>query len=157
MKTQLIYTVLVVLFFMASCSSTKPTVEKTLDVKNKVQSKDFTLNVNYANPMSGHNVYLTSGYDLRIKNDSAFAYLPYYGRAYSASYGGDGGIQFAEPMSGYIVEENKKSDRWNIHFSVKSKVDSYVVYIHLFNNGTATVSVNSTNRQTITFNGELKD
>ena len=103
MKTLFIHFGLAALLFLVSCSSSK-TLPATVDkVTQKVQSKDFVITVNYANPLRGQQIYLTSDYDLRIKNDSAFAYLPYYGVAYVAPYGiSEGGIKFSEPVNDYL-------------------------------------------------------
>jgi len=157
MKSIFIHPLLMVLVFMASCSSTKSTTESIREITHKVETKDFTIEVNYANPMSGPQIYLTNGYHLRIKNDSAFAYLPYYGVAYSAPYGGEGGIKFAELMSNYSCLKTKKADGWNIHLKVKTMENGYDITVNIFNNRNSTITVNSFNRQTITFTGELKN
>lgn len=157
MKTQMKYSVWLLLGILVSCSSMKTTPQKIQEVTQKIQSKDYTISVRYANPMRGSQFYLTSDYDLRIKNDSAFAYLPFFGVAYSAPYGGgEGGIKFAEPMKEYSLFSNKKSDGWEIRFKVKAKEDYYEFFMSVFNNGSAMITVNSINRQGITFTGDLK-
>jgi predicted component of type VI protein secretion system len=77
MKTKLIFYALLVLF--AACSSLKTAPDVIREITRKVESKDYTIAVNYANPLRMRPVYLTSEYEVRIKNDSAFAYLPYFG------------------------------------------------------------------------------
>jgi len=157
MKTFFKQIAIMVLFFSVSCTSLKTTPESKNEITQKVQVKDYTVIANYANPMRGKQIYLTSGYDLRIKNDSAFAYLPYFGVAYSAPYGGgEGGIKFAEPIHEYSVKSNRKSDGWDIHFKIKGKETDYEIYLNIFNNGSSMFTVNSFNRDAITFNGELK-
>lgn len=157
MKLKRINLALVVLFLIASCSTTKTTDSKILEVTTKVESKDLTVDVKYANPISGSQINLSYGYDLRIKNDSAFAYLPYYGVAYSAPYGGEGGIKFAAPMTDFTCVKNKKGDGWDIRFKVRAKENGYDIFLSIFNNASATITVNSFNRQPIIFTGELKD
>jgi hypothetical protein len=156
MKTQIKYATILLLVYVVSCSSLKTTPQKIQEVTQKIQSKDYTIVVKYANPMRGRQIYLTSDYDLRIKNDSAFAYLPFYGVAYSAPYGGEGGIRFSEPMKGYTVLSNKRSDGWEIRFKVKAKENDYEIFMSIFNNGSAMITANSFNREAITFTGELK-
>ena len=157
MKTQLIYYTFMLLFFMTSCSSSKTTLEIKNEITKKVESKDFTVNVNYANPLRMKQVALTSEYDLRIKNDSAFAFLPYFGVAYVAPYGSsEGGIKFAEPMTDYSITPNKKSTGWDIQFKIKSKQTSYEFFMNVFNNGSTTFIVSSFERDAITFHGEVK-
>jgi len=157
MKTLLICPVCMLLFFMLSCSVSKTTPETISEITKKVESNDFTVKVNYANPMRGRQIYLNSDYDLRIKNDSAFAYLPYFGVAYIAPYGSnEGGIKFAEPVINYTNTPTRKKDGWNIRFRVKSKDITYDVLMNIFNNGNASIDFNSYNRDAISFNGAVK-
>jgi len=156
MKSQFVNVSLMVLVIMSSCSLTKTTPEVINEITRKVQNKDFIIEIKSANPLRMRTVFLTADYDLRILNDSAFAYLPYFGVAHTASYGGDGGIVFGEPMSNYTITPNKKNNGWDIRFKVKSKENSYDFYINVFNNGSSSFTVNSYNRDVISFIGEIK-
>ncbi len=157
MKTQLMYSTFVLMLFLTACSSTKTTSETISAITRKVESKDITVTVHYANPLRMRQIVLTSEYDLRLKNDSAFAYLPYFGVAYSAPYGSsEGGIKFAEPMNDYAITPNKKSNGWDIHFKIRSKEDIYEIFMNIFNNGSALFSVTSQKRDMISFSGEIK-
>ena len=147
----------VLLFFMAACSSTKTATKTIGEITRKVESKDVTITVHYANPLRMKQVVLTSEYDLRIKNDSAFADLPYFGVANSAPYGSsEGGIKFAEPMKDYVITPNKKSTGWDIYFKIRSKGGTYEVFMNIFNNGSTSFSVTSQQRDMISFNGGIK-
>lgn len=157
MKSIVINLALVVLLFISSCTSTKTTASKVQTVNTKVQAKDYTIMVRSAIPMGGISIHLSYNYELRIKNDSSIAYLPYFGVAYSAPYGGDGGIKFAEPTKEYTYVRRKKSDGWDIRFKVRAKEDIYDFFVNIFENGSSTIIVNSNNRQPITFYGELKE
>lgn len=157
MKSQFINISLIVLVIMSSCTLTKTAPETISEITHKIESKDFTVAVNYANPFRMRPVYLTSEYDLQIKNDSAFAYLPYFGVAYVAPFNSsEGGIKFAEPMSNYSITPNKKSNGWDIRFNIKSKVSVYDIFMNVFNNGSTTFTVSSYERDMITFNGDVK-
>jgi len=157
MKTQLMYPTFVLLFFMAACSSTKTATEASGEITRRVETKDVTVTVHYANPLRMKQVVLTSEYDLRIKNDSAFAYLPYFGVAYSAPYGSsEGGIKFAEPLKDYVITPNEKLTGWDIHFKIRSSEDTYEIFMNIFNNGSASFSVTSQKRDMISFSGEVK-
>ncbi|MDD5185708.1 MAG: DUF4251 domain-containing protein [Paludibacter sp.] len=157
MKTQIIHFGLAALLFLVSCSSSK-TLPATIDkVTQKVQSKDYVITVNYANPLRGRQIYLTSDYDLKIKNDSAFAYLPYYGVAFVAPYGiSDGGIKFSEPAKEYSIIPNKKNNGWDIRFKITTREYQYQFFVNIFNNGRSSFTVSSNQRDAISFTGELK-
>lgn len=157
MKTQLMCLTFVLVLFMTACSSTKTTTETISEVTQKVELKDVTVTVHYASPLRMRQVVLTSEYDLRINNDSAFAYLPYFGVAHTAPYrSSEGGIKFAEPMIDYVISTNKKLNGWDIHFKIRSKGDTYEIFMNIFNNGNASFSVTSQQRDMITFSGEIK-
>ena len=75
------------------CAQTKKEKreQKEKEVKELIESKRFTIDVNRAIPMGGRSLNLTSPYSLEMRGDSAISYLPYFGRAYSAPYGGGDG------------------------------------------------------------------
>ena len=157
MKSLFNHAVILFLVFMTSCSTLKTTPVAIGEITKKIESKNFTVVVNYANPMRMKQRYLTSEYDLHIKNDSAFAYLPYFGVAYSAPYGmGEGGIKFAELMKDYSMVPTKKKNGWDIRFKIKDTENSYDISLSVFNNGRAMVVVSSYSRDLITFTGEVK-
>jgi len=157
MKTQFSCIVALLLFFMSSCSTFKTAPETIKEITRKVESKDFTIMVNSAYPMRMKPVNLTSEYDLRIKNDSAFAFLPYFGVAHVAPVDpSEGGIKFAAPMTDYKITPNKRSTGWDIQFRVKSNLSVYDIFMNVFNNGSSTIMIHSYDRDAITFNGEVK-
>ena len=142
---------------MTSCAALKTSPETILEITHKVENKDFTVGVSSANPLRMRPVYLTSEFEIRIKNDSAFAFLPYYGVAHTAPFdSNESGIKFTEPMIDYVVKSNKKLNGWDIYFKVKSKTTQYKVLLNIFNNGSSTVTVNLQERDMISFNGEIK-
>lgn len=156
MKTFIQLFAVMVLVFMTSCSTTKTTPETIERISRKVETRDFTVKVRYANPTRWRQVNLTSDYDLRIKNDSAFSYLPYFGVAYSAPYSPmDGGIKFAEPMNDYSKVANKRGDGWIIKFKVNTRDYNYSIVMEIFNNGSASFTVSSYQRTQINFHGEV--
>ncbi len=156
MKAIISYSVLVVLLYLSSCSTTKNTIETVQQITQKVESKDFTIKVNYALPMRMKQIALTSDYDLKIKNDSAFAFLPYYGVAHVAPMNpSEGGIKFNEKLTDYNIRQNKKKDGWDISFKVKTRENNYQIYLNIFNTGNSTITINSYERDAITFYGNI--
>ncbi len=154
--------ILVFLALSLSACSTQNQVKSEKDhaliqqVNEKVQAKDFAIEVNAANPMRGKTIFLSSGYDLIIRNDSAIAYLPYYGRAYSVPYGGDGGIKFQEKMKEYSATPKKNDGEWSVKFKIDVPGYNYMISMDIFSNGKSTINVNSDQRESISFSGEMK-
>lgn len=145
--------IIAVLFLFPSSTAFSQT-EK--EVKNMVESKQFVFVAEFALPMSGRSVALNSQYDLTISGDSAIAYLPYYGVAYSAPMNSDeAGIKFASAKSDFFSVVAKK-DGWDISLTPKDISGSQKLSLHVSSNGRSTLQVTSVNRQPISFTGYIK-
>ncbi|MDR0938128.1 MAG: DUF4251 domain-containing protein [Mediterranea sp.] len=130
--------------------------QKKEAVRQAIASKEYTINVDRALPMGGSSISLTSSFSLRIKNDSVFSYLPYYGRAYSVPYGGGKALNFNAPIQEYSLTTNRKGTA-TIRFRATTDEDSYDFRAQVFDNGSASIDVTMRNRQAIHFQGELAD
>lgn len=128
--------------------------QKEKTVKEIVNSGRIKIDVNRAVPMGGRSVNLTSPYSLEIHGDSIFSYLPYFGRAYSAPYGGGEGLTFKE-VSTEKERTSKKKGRSEIKFRVKTQEDVYTFRVEVYPNGLATINVMPVNKQAITFYGNV--
>lgn len=124
-------------------------------VKEAIDSKDFKINIDRMQPMRGGSRTLTSNYSLKIKNDSVFSNLPYFGVAYSIPYGGGKGLNFNEPTSKYKIEHLKKG-KVRIDFETRSEGDNYKYSLTIFPSGSASINVLPTNRQSISFIGDME-
>lgn len=128
--------------------------QREMEVKETVESGRFTIDVNRAVPMSGRSVNLTSPYSLELRGDSVISYLPYYGRAYSAPYGGGKGLNFQEQAS-EMEQTQKKKGSTELKFRVRTDEDVYAFRVEIFPNGSSTINVTPVNKQGITFYGEI--
>ncbi|NDV66720.1 DUF4251 domain-containing protein [Bacteroides sp. 224] len=125
-------------------------------LKEIINSGDYTIDVNMAHPQSGKTINLTSRYSVKVKNDSVFSYLPYFGRAYSIPIGSGSGsaLIFDSPIKEYKVEYIKKGAA-RIKFSAQTSEDTYNFILTVHPNGSSSVAVNMNKRQSIDFMGEL--
>ncbi len=119
-----------------------------------VESKNFVFKARTANPMGARSVNLTTEYDVTIQNDSVYCYLPYYGRAYSAAYGGESPMNFQLPVNDYSMEKTKKG--YDVKFTVKRGTDRIDFSFRIMETGSTTLQVNSTNRQSIAYFGNIE-
>ncbi len=94
---------------------------------------------------------------LKLRNDSAYAYLPYFGVAYRARMDSKGGIQFEDIRYNEKITVNDKKKQVLWFFEGKNDFDQYKCTLTLFPNGTATLVVISNYYQSITYDGEIKD
>ncbi len=127
--------------------------DAALNVQEILETKNFIFKAETVSPARGRTRQLTTEYDVVVKPDTVICYLPYFGRAYTAPIDpSDGGIKFTSAEFNYILEKRKKQ-RWDLTITPKDARDVQALYFTIFENGRASLRVNSTNRQGISFNG----
>lgn len=125
-------------------------------VAASIRSQHYVFKATTAMPLRGRTVQLTSDYSLTIRKDSVIAFLPYFGRAYSAPIGRTtGGIDFTSTDFTYKADERKKGG-WEIEIRPKDADDVQVIVLSLSKNGYGRLNVTSQNRQAISFNGYVE-
>lgn len=151
---------LLALWAMASWAIIPSYAQEKGDTPNKVEQaiehKEFTIQVNQAIPQRGESRMLTSEYSLTVKNDSIFSHLPYFGVSYSIPYGGGKGLIFKESLLKYEVQKKKKKGEVKVLLETRNDEDRYQYNLSIFPNGKTTISVQPTNRQGITYYGEME-
>jgi hypothetical protein len=80
--------------------------------------------------------------------------MPFFGRAYAgAGYGGDGGLKFKEKPGTFTIEKNKKE--YTVTAVVKGDNDTYKISLSVGFEGNARLTINSNNRSSISYNGNI--
>jgi hypothetical protein len=153
------------LFFMALLSNLQTTSAQTkqekraaqaLEIKHLIDGQAYVFYATTVKPMSGRNRQLTADYTVDITKEKVTSDLPYFGRAYSAPIGNsDGGIKFNSTNFEYVIKDRKKGG-WDIAIKPKDVQDVQVFNLSVFENGYANLQVTSTNRQSISFSGEIR-
>jgi len=140
-----------------------------------IKDKNYVFSANTAMPMSNQDVNQVlrsfpgsqgggminlsgSAYDFTVTPDSIVAYLPYYGRTYSAPYNSsEGGIKFKSKDFSYSQTKNKKGS-YSVNIRTRDlKSENYQLVLIVSEKGYATLMVNSNNKQPINFNGVLNE
>ena len=145
------------LLIISGCSSSRgltkdEKVAKEIALHKAIENREFLIEVNRMNPLSGSSRILTSSYSLEVKGEEVKSYLPYVGRAYNIPYGGGNGLIFNSTITEYQSSFDNKG-KAVIEFKTKSENDLYVYNIEISPNGAASVKVSSNNRQAIMFSG----
>lgn len=145
----------------------KATTNKIVNEKNFVfvASTAIPMNSgdinNVLNKMSGNassgSISLTGGnYELKITADTVTAYLPYYGRTYTAPIGNDdSGIKFTSTK--FIYESTKTKKGWQVTIAIKDTKDNERLNLNIGANGYATLNVSTNTKQSISFNGYMEE
>ena len=126
-------------------------------IQQAIETKNFIFKASSATPQRGRMRQLTSEYDLIVRPDTVVSFLPYFGRAFTAPINpSEGGIKFTATDFAYSVNKKKKRS-WEIKITPKGVPDVTDLYLTVFDNGNASLRVNSTNRTTISFDGFVQE
>ena len=131
-------------------------LQKQKEIEALIDSKNFVFEAQKATPQTGRMLNLDyNTYFLKFNTEKTTCDLPFFGRAFNIPYGGgDGGIKFEGVPEDIKIEKKKKS--YNVKAIVKGKDDVYTLYFNIFFDGGATLSVNSNNRASISYDGEVE-
>lgn len=129
--------------------------DKAAVIKEMIDQKSYTFNAEFTTPMKGGRRYLDPGYTLKVRPDTVISDLPYFGRAYSAEYGSsDGGLKATSTSFEYEMKDRKKGG-WEILIKTKDQKEQLQMVLTIFDNGSASLTVSSTSRQPISYDGNI--
>lgn len=157
-----IFTVIVGLMVAASnlssCTVSKIAAqERVTQIAQKVDNQQYTVEANMVYPSRGSAINIMGSYTLKVSKDSVEAYLPFYGRAYTAPISSDeSGIKFTSTNFKYSKRPIKKNG-WEITIEPQDVRNSYQLYLTISSSGSCSLRVSSTNRESISFSGLLKE
>ncbi|TVZ14353.1 uncharacterized protein DUF4251 [Maribacter sp. MAR_2009_72] len=161
-----------------NCSTTKaPTEAEISSLQEVMQHQSFEFIAEWANPMAtrslnnisnagllppGSNVtrinLMGNPNYLRVMGDSVSGNLPYYGeRQFNAGYGSATGIEFDGRAKSYSGVYDTDKNAFKIQFKAKNNTEQYTVNLLVYPNRTAQVSVTSSDRLSIRYEGAIKE
>lgn len=108
--------------------------------------------------MQGGTIQLNETYyEVKVTPDSVIAFLPYYGRSFTAPINQtEGGVKFTSTKFEYKSTKGRKRG-WDIVLSPKDGKENYRLSLNIGDEGYATLSLNSNEKQSITYQGYLKE
>ena len=130
--------------------------QKQERIQKLVDSRTFSFIAESATPMSGGNIRLTAtNYHLNLNRDSLNSFLPYFGTAYRAEY-----VSSESPLSFIssdftLSEKPTKRGGWILTIRLDQPDDPDMLILDISQSGYATLSVNSSDRQSIAFYGYI--
>lgn len=138
-----------------ACGTASQTQETSANIESAVLSKNYVFTAQSVTPLGGRYRQLTSDYDLKVSTDKVIAYLPYFGRAYSAPIDPtQGGINFTSSKFTYQQSLRKKGG-WIVTIKPTDVQDVRELTLTIASGGSATLNVISNNRQSISFDGYI--
>lgn len=106
----------------------------------------------------GGNVNLSYTCDVQVKNEIVKSYLPFMGKAYYVSTDRDiknSGFDFTLPLQYYNFNKNKSG--YSAVLKVKNGNDLLNYRFYITKTGSATLTVGSSRRQSISFYGSISE
>ena len=88
-------------------------------------------------------------------NNKFIVYLPYFGRAYSATFGSSQGPLDFTTSDFDIAKEEKKTGQWSLVLKPKDNKEIQSMNFTLYDNGAGDLNVTFTNRSPISFRGNV--
>ncbi|RYY06882.1 MAG: DUF4251 domain-containing protein [Sphingobacteriaceae bacterium] len=144
----------------AQGNRTQKKQEKLAAVKKMVDNQSYVFMAQFANPLGWRPINLNYNYNVVVSKDSVDSYLPYYGRAYVAPINPNDptetGIQFKSKQFDYQSNLLKKGN-WEITIIPHDVKETRKFILNISQEGYASLSVNSGNRQSISFNGYITE
>jgi hypothetical protein len=155
MKTNKTIWLLTLVLLLASCSVKKNAVSKKKTLQQKVESKDFTIYVSRCSPTDLENGGFNSDVVLKVKNDIAYANLPFHGLLNIKQLEKPmDPISFNAPMYDFVMDKTRNGG-WVVTFKVKSDQYIYQVNITISSKGNVVAKVTSNERTTMTYFGNV--
>jgi hypothetical protein len=160
-----ILSIIIALYFTAGFAQEKTKkqvkaerkIEKQNQVEAMINARTFVFTARTAIPQGYKTVNLnTNMYNVSFAPENINSYLPYYGRAYSGiGYGNDSGLKFEGKPEEFTVTKGKKS--YTVKTVVKGERDQFSLMLTVSFEGSASLTVNSNNRSTISYNGVISE
>jgi hypothetical protein len=122
-------------------------------VHRGIETGDFTINIDRMYPVRGTSKTVTN-YSIKVKDRVLTSYLPYIGQAWRVPYGGGHALNFDAPIVNYTVTQ-PRADGYEIRIYVKTDEDEHLYRLTVFDNGRASLDVQSQNRDRISYSGEM--
>ena len=122
-------------------------------VRQGVENGDFKIEIRQMIPLRGGSRHVDN-YSVKVKDGHVVSYLPYFGRAWDLPYGGGHGLSFEADVQESAVFLGDDGS-YTVRLLIKTDEDTHVYTFQIFQNGSASLLVQSKNREPINYNGDF--
>lgn len=124
-------------------------------VRERLQQRKFRIFADYMYPQRAPGVRLNhEEWGVEIGRDSIGFFLPYFGQVYVADPAKGPGMIFVAPLDSY-EQATAKDGSVRIKAECRYRLDNYQVYIDVWDNGNANISVVPAQRDAIRYTGRM--
>ncbi|MCF8360552.1 MAG: DUF4251 domain-containing protein [Prolixibacteraceae bacterium] len=129
-----------------------------LSMKQIIEERNFTFRADHALPISGSSINLTTNPNyLTFSGDSVYCDMPFFGRAYRVDFDFEGGFDFSGVPHEFEIRTKEKKQKIFIKFKIRDDFDSYHCNLTLTSEESATLTINSNNRASISYWGKISE
>ena len=144
--------------FLLACEPAQQSTSAAVsseEVVKAINDDHWVFTADQAMPLRGRSRMITGGYEVQCKGDTLISYLPYFGRAYSATYGSTtSALDFKSTNFSYTKEKDAKG-AWNVTIKPADYTEVQAMFFTFYENGSAQLNVQSNNREAISFSGSV--
>lgn len=151
--------ILLIAVLSFSCgSSMDRSSESMANLQQLIDQKHFEIENDWAMPLRGSQINLIGNPNyIRFKNDSVELFLPYFGvRQSGGGYNSESGIKYEGIAQDLQIRKNKAGNT-EILFEGEQKSENLDFRIILYPNLNAQTHVNSSQRDPISYKGEIHE
>ena len=150
----------VAVMFVTACATRQTTAEREVaatEIRNAVEASDFRFVPRSAHPAGFRSVQLTPNFEVNVSPDTVRVNMPFFGRTFRAPMNPtEGGYHFTSTDFEYSVEAGRRAGNWRVQIVFRD-LDRRVVFdFDIWNSGSARLSVTDTDRQSISFQGDIE-
>ena len=120
-------------------------------VNDNLKAGDFRIDIDRMYPLRGGSKHVTN-YSLSLKDGVQTSHHPHTRRAGRVPSGGGHALNFSAEIGGYDVVRTR-NEGYEVRIYVKTDEDQHVYTLTVFDNGRASLDVQSQNRERISFSG----
>lgn len=122
---------------------------------NSADWSAFRFRAEFIFPQGLQRQYIDDASFMEVTQDSLVADLPYIGRVFSLPYGGDAGLRFVSIQFKRSDKSGKKG-RWEITLEPIQERKASRIFIEIYPDRTAMVSVSSPDRAPVSYRGRVE-
>lgn len=151
-------TIAVLCFAFFSCGSMS-TTKNPEKIDNLISGRHFEIENDWLLTLSGNRINLIGNPNsITFKGDSVNVFLPYFGvRSFGGGYNSENGIKYIGIAKNLEIFENENKESYSIRFKGNSGTEYMDFYITVYANGKTNTSVTTSQRQSISYMGNVKE
>ena len=121
-------------------------------IRESLEKGDFKMDIRQMIPLQMAPRHVTN-YSVTVKGNHIISHLPYSGRAWDVPYGGGHALNYESDIQEKTVYRNDSDGSYTVRLLIRTDEDTHVYTFQFSLGGSASLHVQSRNRDSISYNG----